>query len=137
MIKTICYISNISLFITEEDIEKLSSDMYKKNKKYNITGILIIQNGHFFQIMEGKSDVIDTVFENIKKDTRHTGLIKLIDTAIDIKFFGDYETGNFGIINSYAKLKKLRTYFEWIEKADLVTANKLIALTTNFLNKNK
>lgn len=137
MIKTICYISTIRPATSKKDIERLSKIIAYKNKRLNITGILIIKNGHFFQIMEGSVPNITAAYKKIKKDKRHTGLIKLLETPIEIRLFDAYDTGEFSVIKNYTKLKKLSTYFEWIKKSGLVTVDKLIILTNNFLKHSK
>lgn len=136
MIKTICYISNKNANITGERLEHLLSSIIDRNNALNITGILVLQNNHFFQIMEGESDVINDIYKKIEKDERHHGLLKLLNQDISDRVFEDYESGYFSVVNDYQNLKKLRQYFEWIKNAGLIEIDKLIDLTNNFLKYN-
>lgn len=137
MLKTICYISSIAIKTSQKDLSQLSDFVVWKNNLLHITGILIIQHGHFFQIMEGTHKIIENLFNKIKVDQRHSGLIKLLDTTIEHRFFGDYDSGHFSIIHDFYSLKKLRVYFEWIKEANILTIDKLVTLTNTFLNSNR
>ncbi|WP_390886586.1 BLUF domain-containing protein [Lacinutrix neustonica] len=72
MLKTICYISSITNKTSQKDLSQLSDFVASKNNQLNITGILIIQHGHFFQIMEGKLQIVEDLFNKIKVDQRHS-----------------------------------------------------------------
>ncbi|MGB6269927.1 MAG: BLUF domain-containing protein [Olleya sp.] len=135
MIKTICYISSISTTSSTE-INSLNEFVLKKNKALNITGVLIVQNGHFFQIMEGEKDTIEKTYNKIKEDKRHSGIIKLLDTNIEDRLFQDYESGHFSVIKDFSKLKKLKIYFDWIKQANILVIDELVLLTSNFLKYN-
>ena len=43
----------------------------KNNSAKDITGILLYSNRTFFQVLEGEDDVVEQLFEVIKKDKRH------------------------------------------------------------------
>lgn len=137
MTKTICYISTIKAHTSNEDIDLLSENILQKNKHNNITGVLIVQNGHFFQIMEGEAIIVEDIYSKIRQDDRHIGIIKLLDKKIDYRMFEDYASGRFTIIDGFLKLKKLKIYFEWIKEANILAINELIHLTNNFLLHNK
>ncbi len=134
--KAICYISNFAKGLNQNMISELIESVNLNNTKAHITGLLILKNNHFFQILEGESQKVDVLFEKIQKDKRHSGIIKLLDTEIDGKIFNDYNAGKFEIFQKYADMKKLYLYFNWIKNADYLPAKKLIHLTTNFLKHN-
>jgi len=101
-----------------------------------ITGVLLIKNKHFFQILEGENDAIDRLFENIKRDNRHSDVIKLLDLALEDRVFEEYNSGNFEVFEKDKDLNKLATYFEWIKNANYLPADQLIQLTSIFLKQN-
>ncbi|SHG61816.1 BLUF domain-containing protein [Winogradskyella jejuensis] len=135
--KAICYISNFSKDLSKNDIDELINDVNKKNKIHDVTGLLIIKNKHFFQILEGEEEKVDELYEKIKVDSRHTGVIRLLDTKIEGRIFKDYNSGKFDVFQRFTSMKKLYLYFNWIKNADYLPADELIKLTTNFLNNNK
>ena len=134
--KAICYISNFAKGLSHNTITELIESVNLNNTREHITGLLILKNNHFFQILEGESKKVDVLFEKIKKDERHKGIITLLDTEIDGKIFNDYNGGKFEIFQKYADMKKLYLYFNWIKNANYLPAEKLILLTTNFLKHN-
>lgn len=134
--KAICYISNFAQHLDRHLINDLISSVNKNNKHLNITGILIIKNKHFFQILEGEPETVQTLFDRIKTDNRHTGVIKLLDTTIEDRIFDDYNSGEFEVFQKFADMKKLYLYFKWIKNAEYIPADGLIELTTNFLKQN-
>lgn len=136
MIKTICYISSIKNNTSENELNKLCDFVSNKNDALGITGVLILNNGHFFQIMEGEVTIIEKILKKIKLDKRHEGIIKLLETNIEDHIFKDYASGNFSIIKDLANLKKLRLYFDWIKQANILAIDELILLTNNFLKHN-
>ncbi|WP_299113393.1 BLUF domain-containing protein [uncultured Winogradskyella sp.] len=135
--KAICYISNFSKDLDKKSIDNLVHDVNKKNRIHDVTGLLIIKNKHFFQILEGEEEKTNNLYKKIKTDLRHTGVIKLLDTKIEGRLFKDYNSGEFEVFQKFSDMKKLYLYFNWIKNADYLPADEIIKLTTNFLNNNK
>lgn len=131
--KAICYISNFARDLRKDTINELIDYVKINNTEHNITGLLILKNKHFFQILEEESQQVDTLFKKIKVDPRHKNIITLLDTKIEGKIFNDYNGGKFEIFQKYADMKKLYLYFNWIKNANYLPAEELIQLTTNFL----
>lgn len=44
----------------------------RNNAADNVTGALMLDNGHFIQVLEGDRSVVDGRFTSIKRDRRHT-----------------------------------------------------------------
>ena len=137
MIKTICYISNKNEDLSNDELDDLLKYLVKKNDEIHISGILMLKNNHFFQIMEGEADTVNNLYDVIKKDLRHHGLIKLLETSITDRIFEDYQTNHFSVLTDYSSLKKLKIYFDWIKEANIIAIDELIALTNNFIKYNK
>ncbi|WP_111682114.1 BLUF domain-containing protein [Winogradskyella tangerina] len=135
--KAICYISNFAKGLNHSAISELIEFVNLNNTRHKITGLLILKNKHFFQILEGESQKIDALYEKIKEDKRHKGIIKLLDTNIEGQIFDNYNGGKFETFQKYADMKRLYLYFNWIKNANYLPADKLIHLTTNFLKHNK
>lgn len=52
--------------------------------------MLLFNNQEFMQVLEGEREVIDSLFEEIKKHTRHQRVIKLIDRKVEQRDFADW-----------------------------------------------
>ena len=73
--------------MNETDLKEILAKAEEKNKKQNITRLLVYFDGTFIRMLEGKQvDVLET-FERIEDDDRHEQIIKL--------FFGDTDKRHF------------------------------------------
>jgi hypothetical protein len=136
MIKVICYVSNSIVDISDEDIKNIFERTLTNNETFKITGILIFNNGHFFQVLEGEENHVKRVYSSIVKDHRHHGIIKLLDTKIKDSIFAEYETG-FTVMKDFSRIRKLKIYFDWIKQANYKKANELVILANNFIKNNQ
>ncbi|NND11077.1 MAG: BLUF domain-containing protein [Flavobacteriaceae bacterium] len=136
MIHVICYISNSIVDISNQDIHEIFEITLQNNKKRNITGILIYNNGHFFQVLEGKESDVEYVYSRIIEDYRHHGIIKLLETKIKDSIFAEYETG-FTVMKDFSRIRKLKIYFDWIKEANYKKANELVNLANNFIKNSQ
>lgn len=50
-----------------------------RNDQNGITGVIIVHDGYFTQLIEGSKKAVLRLWENIQKDTRHIGLEKLFE----------------------------------------------------------
>jgi hypothetical protein len=61
------------------EILSILAQSVRNNQRDDITGFLIFKHGHFRQLIEGASDVIEELYKRIDSDTRHTILTKDMD----------------------------------------------------------
>jgi hypothetical protein len=71
------------------DLDALLVVARKNNAAANISGLLLYQNGSFFQILEGERESVETIFRKISGDKRHHRITKIIVEAIDRRNFGE------------------------------------------------
>lgn len=86
----IIYTSTMLPTITLEDMQKISDDFMSNNKIHNISGVLLFYRGVVLQYIEGERTVLDRLYLNILKDTRHYNIITLFDDVISSKLFKDW-----------------------------------------------
>ncbi|EJF07325.1 mannose-1-phosphate guanylyltransferase [Thiovulum sp. ES] len=91
---------------SQEKILEMLKKAKEKNRDLNITGMLLYENGSFFQVLEGSEKDVSELFEKIKYDERHTNIVEIISESI---YQRDFENWSMG----YAHLEK-----EDIEKLD-------------------
>jgi AraC-like DNA-binding protein len=65
------YFSKAKNGLARRDFKRIVDTANTMNKQFNITGCLIYHRGYFFQILEGPKKHIQTLYKNIKGDTRH------------------------------------------------------------------
>jgi hypothetical protein len=112
----IIYMSSSVKLLEENEIDSLLKHSRRSNINYDITGVLLYIEGDFLQVIEGEEDVITNLFEKIKKDSRHKGIICLFSENVKEKQFSDWSMG-FHITN-YKKLIK-DTGFDTLSRIEL------------------
>lgn len=74
----ICYISTSNRAFNYLQFEELLNFCRVQNKLFGIKSVLLYSEGNFFQILEGKKEVVLSLFKKIKKDCRHRGIIQVV-----------------------------------------------------------
>lgn len=76
-----------------EQISEILESSKKHNAELGVTGILLYCNKHFFQILEGEKEAVESIFEKIAIDCRHDNVIKLQSTFIPNRQFEHWSMG--------------------------------------------
>lgn len=85
--------TSYATFSEEIEMKTLLLQAREKNKKKDITGMLLYLNGIFIQLMEGnKSDVL-SLYLDIRKDKRHKDVVMLKDGLIENRYFTNWSMG--------------------------------------------
>ena len=79
----IVYISRAAPDLDEDAVEELVQRARVKNAKLEITGALLFERDHFFQILEGRREDVQGLFETITVDPRHSDVQLLIDDDLE------------------------------------------------------
>lgn len=127
---TISYDSTAARDLSVNEMESLMEQARVNNKKLNITGCLIAHMGHFIQILEGEEEVIKSLYEKIKDDTRHTNVVTFSEDNINTRTFPDWGMAYYPIDDNELN----RTEFEQFKRnlsllADLSKTTNATALT--------
>ena len=93
------YVSFSVKNLTEKDLEELLVDIRQRNKLQKVTGLLLYNDGTFIQLIEGKSGIIQNLYEKIQNDRRHSNVVLLLEESIKKRAFPDWTMG-------YYKLSK-------------------------------
>ncbi|MEZ5652022.1 MAG: BLUF domain-containing protein [Burkholderiaceae bacterium] len=97
------YTSAVKAEMSLADVHTLLAVARKKNRELNVTGILLFENGSFFQVLEGTPEVVARLFEKIRRDERHQRVTKVISEPIDGRDFGNWTMGLANIEPGYLK----------------------------------
>lgn len=99
------YTSAGTMEFNKEQIVSLLEAARKNNSTLNVTGMLLYDDGAFFQVLEGDREVVEKLFEKISKDKRHDRVTKIIVEAIEERDFSEWTMGYSGV--SKEDLKKI------------------------------
>lgn len=91
------YTSKASPDFTGGDVFDIIQKAASKNRKQDITGVLAITQGRFFQALEGPGEKLDALMSVIEKDRRHHSLSVLMRRPITERQFPDWSMRRFEI----------------------------------------
>lgn len=77
----------------EAEVQDILEISRRRNQEHRITGVLLYQNGLVLQVLEGPPAAVKTLFANIQRDRRHTGVHCLYEMEIHEREFPDWSMG--------------------------------------------
>jgi hypothetical protein len=87
------YVSSAVTPFSNEEVQKLLIECRNNNAKLGITGLLLVKDGNFMQILEGPENAVRELVSKIHKDPRHVGVITLLEELVDRSQFPDWTMG--------------------------------------------
>jgi hypothetical protein len=146
MLYYLIYCSIAVELMTEEDLRVLLKQARTNNRELVITGMLVYvegkygmrRQGRFMQVLEGSRFLIESVFDKIKRDSRHRELVVLKRDAIHKRNFKTWEMGFERI--DLDKHPELFPFFEISEGAvneDFMDSNAALAFLKSFYDEQR
>jgi len=89
MLTTIIYRSHISDDFPIRTLPEMVNNASKINTAHDVTGILLFNGTHFFQLLEGPEAGIQTVYQRICADRRHHNVVELMRDYAPYRRFGN------------------------------------------------
>ena len=74
MLTTIIYRSHICDNVSFKSIEAMVARANERNGQADVTGILLFNGTHFFQLIEGPEEKVQDIYQHICQDPRHYNL---------------------------------------------------------------
>ena len=98
---TISYVSQslIPEVSARQELGRIVDSANRKNQEVSVTGVLFLENQHFFQTIEGPKEPLHLLYDQIQQDNRHHKIVKLIDEPIIDRAFADWSLDTFYIDN--------------------------------------
>ncbi|NOU60890.1 BLUF domain-containing protein [Marinifilum caeruleilacunae] len=118
----IVYVSFSRFKLSELELDQLLAEIRPKNLANGVTGLLLYNDEIFIQVIEGEQDTINSLYDRLEKDRRHTNIVKILEEEIKQRSFPDWSMG-------YHKLSKeesndLPGYTDLMTAEDLRTSLK-------------
>ncbi len=88
---TLSYRSRAVQAPTPDDLEALLSKARERNKANGITGLLLHEQGRFFQWLEGPQRALATLWNSIQRDPRHSEIQVLGEGVTPVRVFGQWD----------------------------------------------
>jgi len=89
MLTTIIYRSHICENVPVKALEEMVDAANSKNRHSDVTGILLFNGTHFFQLLEGPAEKVAAIYERICYDPRHHNVVELLSDHGPSRRFGN------------------------------------------------
>jgi hypothetical protein len=80
-------------------VESILASSSRNNPNHDITGILVVSETHFLQVLEGPFEPLNATFERIARDTRHEETQLISFTQIRERRFADWAMHGIGLFD--------------------------------------
>jgi hypothetical protein len=87
---TISYCSQVRGRLGRGELLRLVQRAHIKNAVLGVTGVVFFDGEHFIQILEGPTNDLITLYEEIAADPRHMRVAKGLDEAIGARRFAEW-----------------------------------------------
>jgi hypothetical protein len=87
---SLVYVSSAVHPVSDAQLFYLLERARSRNKRCDVTGLLLFDAGNFMQYIEGPDVGLSEVYEHITSDPLHTGLIELCREQTDHRVFGHW-----------------------------------------------
>ncbi|WP_435930286.1 diguanylate phosphodiesterase [Dryocola sp. BD613] len=88
MLTTIIYRSHICENVPVKSLVDMVAAANKRNEQADVTGILLFNGTHFFQLLEGPEENVFKIYRQICEDPRHYNLVELLCDYAPSRRFG-------------------------------------------------
>jgi hypothetical protein len=102
--------------ITTEMIGDILKKSRETNSKKNITGCLLFYDKVFLQLLEGEKEVVQELYEKIKKDERHSEVTLLIEQEVTERMFPAWSMAFHESINKESDINQFIKNIDFFSK---------------------
>lgn len=88
MLTTIIYRSHICDSVPASVLGEMVTAANNKNSRADVTGILLFNGTHFFQLLEGPEEEVTEIYRHIREDSRHYNVVELFCDRAPARRFG-------------------------------------------------
>ena len=86
----VVYFSNANLDLTFSAIEAIVAKAVERNRPLQVSGALHYNGLNFLHVLEGPHEALTPLYLQIRKDPRHSGVVKLAHRRISTRSYPDW-----------------------------------------------
>ena len=87
------YVSSAVRPFSPTELVDLLTNCHENNAALGITGMLLYKDGNFMQVLEGEEAVVRMLYAKVGRDSRHRGLLTLLEGPRAERQFPDWSMG--------------------------------------------
>lgn len=92
-----CYVSTASTPVSQTDLQQLLTQARRHNSAHDISGCLLLDDGHFAQVLEGDETVLSALMHRIAQDPRHEAVRIVFSGPIKQRCFDGWSMASFNL----------------------------------------
>lgn len=92
-LRTTIYVSRATSSFDAPSLRDLLTRSRLRNGVAGVSGMLLYDRGSFFQVLEGEPSAVQQVLDRIRADSRHEGVVVLVDEPITTRGFAAWTMG--------------------------------------------
>jgi hypothetical protein len=89
----LAYFSSATQALSRQELLELLETSRRRNHDLAVTGLLLYQEGHFLQVLEGQEPVVRGLYHRIGKDGRHHGVVTVFEEPLSGREFPNWSMG--------------------------------------------
>lgn len=109
MLKRVMYASEVTRGVTPEEVSRLVGAAQQRNRRLDITGVLLRCDHNFVQVLEGKASNVSSMMESIHADRRHYNMRLFIEERTTTRMFDAFSMGFVIRLDMLQSLEHLRS----------------------------
>jgi hypothetical protein len=102
------YTSEATLPFADEMLQTLLAQAQRRNERAGITGVLLYNDAHFVQVLEGSAEALSDLYGRLLRDVRHHNLVLLARGPLAARRFGTWAMSFHAV--EPAQLARVRGY---------------------------
>lgn len=112
MLIRVIYASQAAVPFSASELQSLLAVARSANAGIGVTGMLLLVEQSFFQVLEGQDAVVVELYEKIAADPRHRRIVKIIEEPIAHRDFAAWTMGFAGMQRAeLARIEGLNDFF--------------------------
>lgn len=93
MIYQIAYMSAARPRMSDAEVHDILRASTVNNRRDDLSGMLLLVDGTFFQVLEGEREMVEQTYRRISKDTRHSALLRVLERERAERDFPNWTMG--------------------------------------------
>ncbi|GAB5520262.1 MAG: hypothetical protein RhofKO_25130 [Rhodothermales bacterium] len=87
------YSSSARRALSDAELQDILAASRRNNEPVGVTGLLLYVEGNFLQILEGAQEDVESTYERIMRDERHSQILRLVSGHHPTRQFPDWSMG--------------------------------------------
>ena len=93
MLVRVFYVSEAVAPMSDVDLQVILGAAQIWNRRLDVTGMLAQSDGHFAQVLEGRSAAVAEVLQRVARDRHHTSMRIVLEESIERRQFARWAMG--------------------------------------------